>query len=93
MDIQSPIFAEKITNLLILVKQDDKLKSALLTNPEQFLAQYDIVLNEYRVLVEDREGYGLFFAVEPKKAALPESKEKNLPDSFDDLHFLDCLHY
>jgi hypothetical protein len=93
-DIQSSAFAEKISNLLDEVKSDARLKKQLLNDPEKYLASHDIVLKDYQIIVEERPGYGLFFAVQPKKMLHPKDESlKDTPDSFQNLHFLDCLHY
>ncbi|MGL5743304.1 MAG: hypothetical protein ACRCXC_12630 [Legionella sp.] len=70
LDIQSSSFAEKLSTLLDEVKSDALLKKQLLSDPEKFLATHDIVLQDYQIIVEERQGYGLFFAVQPKKMRL-----------------------
>ncbi|CAM2813138.1 Uncharacterised protein [Legionella steigerwaltii] len=93
-DIQSPSFVEKLTNLLNEVKENEGLKKLLLDNPEQFLASHDIILNDYQIIVEEHAGYGLLFAVQSKETLPPkDTSSTGSFNTFQNVHFLDCLHY
>lgn len=93
-NILSPAFAEKISNLLNAIKDDEHSKKLLLQDPATFLEKNQIFLVNCQVIVEENPGYGLYFAIQSKKIIpSPDQATQSKDETFRDHHFRDCLFY
>ncbi|RAP38670.1 hypothetical protein B1207_01970 [Legionella quinlivanii] len=93
-DIQSPQLAEMISTLVAEAENNNTLKKQLIDKPKETLKSRGIIIEGYRIVVEDNPGYPLFFALEPENIhSLSTPLVEPPEDSFRDSHFLDCQHY